>query len=129
MPPENSADPIAVVGLACRLPGAGDPAAFWDCLRHGRSAVGPTPAGRWPGADAAARPALGFGAFLDDVEGFDAGFFGISPREAAAMDPQQRLMLELAWEALEDAGSCRPTRWPAAAPASSSGPCRTTTPR
>ena len=45
-----------------------------------------------------------WGAFLDDIDGFDAAFFGISPREAARMDPQQRLLLEVAWEALEDAG-------------------------
>ncbi|WP_410643621.1 type I polyketide synthase [Amycolatopsis sp. lyj-346] len=88
---------MAVVGMACRLPGAADPAAFWRLLREGRSAVGETPPGRgWQWA----RP----GGFLDDVMGFDAPFFGISARAAAVLDPQQRLMLELSWEALEDAG-------------------------
>ncbi|WNI26192.1 SDR family NAD(P)-dependent oxidoreductase [Streptomyces sp. ITFR-16] len=90
--------PIAVIGLACRLPGAPDPAAFWQLLSRGEDAVGEAPAGR-RSAGAPAR-----GAFLDEVDRFDAGFFGIPPREAAAMDPQQRLLLELGWEALEEAG-------------------------
>ncbi|MEO5875203.1 MAG: polyketide synthase, partial [Streptosporangiaceae bacterium] len=92
--------PVAVVGLACRLPGASDPEAFWRLLREGGNAVTGTPAGR-----AGSGPAPGrSGGFLDQVDGFDAGFFGISPREATAMDPQQRLMLELSQEAWEDAG-------------------------
>ncbi|WP_406099110.1 SDR family NAD(P)-dependent oxidoreductase [Streptomyces sp. NBC_01013] len=90
--------PIAVIGLACRLPGAPDPAAFWELLSRGEDAVGEAPAGR----RSAGAPA--HGAFLDEVDRFDAGFFGIPPREAAAMDPQQRLLLELGWEALEEAG-------------------------
>ncbi|MGW6206651.1 beta-ketoacyl synthase N-terminal-like domain-containing protein, partial [Streptomyces sp. NPDC055089] len=90
--------PIAVIGLACRLPGAPDPAAFWQLLSRGEDAVGEAPAGR-RSAGAPAR-----GGFLDEVDRFDAGFFGIPPREAAAMDPQQRLLLELGWEALEEAG-------------------------
>ncbi|MEU6882656.1 SDR family NAD(P)-dependent oxidoreductase [Streptomyces sp. NPDC046712] len=93
-----SSAPIAVVGLACRLPGAADPDAFWRLLGRGEDAVGKPPADRWS-ASAPRR-----GAFLDEVDRFDAAFFGISPREAAAMDPQQRLMLELGWEALEEAG-------------------------
>ncbi|WP_392892491.1 SDR family NAD(P)-dependent oxidoreductase [Streptomyces sp. LN699] len=96
---------IAVVGLSCRLPGADGPAAFWELLRSGRGAVDEVPPGRW-GVPEDAAPGDGRqrGAFLDGVDRFDARFFGISPREAAAMDPQQRLVLELAWEALEDAG-------------------------
>ncbi|MEV7020347.1 SDR family NAD(P)-dependent oxidoreductase, partial [Streptomyces sp. NPDC093991] len=93
---------IAVVGVSCRLPGAATPEEFWRMLADGRSAVGQVPAGRWqeePPEEAARR-----GAFLDEVDRFDAAFFGISPREARAMDPQQRLTLELCWEALEDAG-------------------------
>jgi acyl transferase domain-containing protein len=101
-------DAIAVVGLACRLPGAADPEAFWRLLHEGRSAVATAPADRGftealiarTGPDAAAR----HGAFLSGVDRFDAEFFGMSPREAAAADPQQRLVLELAWEAMEDAG-------------------------
>ncbi|MCQ9134479.1 type I polyketide synthase [Streptomyces hilarionis] len=90
---------IAVVGLACRLPGAGDGRAFWRLLREGTDAVREAPEDRWRGAELPHR----LGGFLDRIDAFDAGFFGVSPREAAAMDPQQRLMLELAWEALEDA--------------------------
>ncbi|WP_190046433.1 type I polyketide synthase, partial [Streptomyces galbus] len=94
-------DAIAVVGLACRFPGAEDPDAFWRLLTDGDEAVGPVPAGR-PGlpAGTGVRPA----GFLDGVDGFEAEFFGVSPREASAMDPQQRLVLELGWEALENAG-------------------------
>ncbi|MFC0602187.1 type I polyketide synthase, partial [Streptomyces palmae] len=93
--------PIAIVGLACRLPQAPAPSAFWRLLCDGRSAIVPLPAGRWP-ADPQAPPR--FAGLLDHVDLFDADFFGVPPREAVAMDPQQRLMLELAWEALEDAG-------------------------
>ncbi|WP_437079624.1 SDR family NAD(P)-dependent oxidoreductase [Streptomyces sp. enrichment culture] len=89
--------PVAVIGLACRLPGGPDPAAFWRLLGEGRDAVGEAPPGRAP---ATGRPA----GHLEDVAGFDPAFFGISPREARSVDPQQRLVLELAWEALEDAG-------------------------
>ncbi|WP_410873280.1 SDR family NAD(P)-dependent oxidoreductase [Nocardia sp. A7] len=93
---------IAVVGSSCRLPNAADPAAFWQLLVQGRASITGPPGDRWPGAHLPG--AIGYGGFLDEVAEFDPGFFGISPREATAMDPQQRLMLELAWEALEDAG-------------------------
>ncbi|WP_103354206.1 type I polyketide synthase [Amycolatopsis sp. CA-128772] len=92
-------DPVAVVGVGCRFPGADGPDEFWALLRDGRDAVRTAPPGRW---DAAAAPVLG--GFLDDVAGFDAGHFGITPREAATMDPQQRMLLEVTWAALEDAG-------------------------
>ncbi|WP_327091577.1 acyltransferase domain-containing protein [Nonomuraea sp. NBC_01738] len=92
---------IAMVGLACRLPGAPDPEALWELLSGGLSAV--KEIRRWGDEDPPPDPALRWGGFLDDVDRFDAAFFGISPREAAAMDPQQRLMLELGWEALESA--------------------------
>ncbi|MBL7511799.1 beta-ketoacyl [acyl carrier protein] synthase domain-containing protein, partial [Frankia nepalensis] len=99
-------EPIAVVGLSCRLPQAASPAEFWRLLRDGVDAVTDAPADRWD-LELLAELGLseyGRGGFLDAVDRFDAGFFGISPREAAAMDPQQRLVLELAWEVLEDAG-------------------------
>ncbi|HTI21663.1 MAG TPA: beta-ketoacyl synthase N-terminal-like domain-containing protein, partial [Kutzneria sp.] len=91
-------EPIAVVGIACRLPGAADPEQFWRLLEAGRDAITEPPDGRWPGATEFRR-----GGFIAGVDRFDAAFFGISPHEAAAMDPQQRLALELSWEALENA--------------------------
>lgn len=105
-------DPVAIVGIGCRFPGAVvDPASFWAFLSEGRDAIGEIPQSR---IDLAhyfdARPATPgrimtrWGGFLKGIEDFDAGFFGISPREAERLDPQQRLLLETAWEALEDAG-------------------------
>uniref|UniRef100_UPI003D726F76 type I polyketide synthase n=1 Tax=Streptomyces cucumeris TaxID=2962890 RepID=UPI003D726F76 len=105
--------PIAVVGLSCRLPGAPDPAAFRDLLRTGTDAISEVPRERWNADNLydedATRPGTvntRRGGFLDQdhIDHFDAAFFGISPREAATMDPQQRLVLELTWEAFEDAG-------------------------
>ncbi|WP_407051570.1 beta-ketoacyl synthase N-terminal-like domain-containing protein [Methyloraptor flagellatus] len=99
---------IAIVGLACRLPGGvGSPEAFWQLLAEGRNAVGARPADRWAwpaGFDPATHPGIDRGGFLDDVARFDAAFFRISPKEARVMDPQQRLLLEAAWTAFEDAG-------------------------
>ncbi|MEV6929978.1 SDR family NAD(P)-dependent oxidoreductase [Dactylosporangium sp. NPDC051485] len=91
--------PIAVVGFACRLPGANRPAEFWRLLREGRDAITERPAHAAPDL-----PGARWGGYLDATDAFDPAFFGISPREAAVMDPQQRLALELAWEALEHAG-------------------------
>ncbi len=96
-------EPIAVVGMACRLPGGvEDPDALWALLRTGRDAIREVPPGRFDttGFPESARR----GGFLDTVDGFDPLFFHLSPREAALMDPQQRLFLEVAWEALERAG-------------------------
>lgn len=104
-------EPIAVVGLGCRFPGAPDPAAYWRLLDEGREAIREVPADRWDvdqwydaNPDAPGRIATRSGGFLDRVDGFDAAFFGVSPREAQTMDPQQRLLLEVCWEALEHAG-------------------------
>ncbi|MET8054898.1 beta-ketoacyl synthase N-terminal-like domain-containing protein, partial [Streptosporangium sp. NPDC005286] len=94
-------DRIAIVGVSCRLPSAPGPAEFWRLLSDGVSAVSTVPPGRWS-TDTELGPGA-HGAFLDGIDRFDAGFFGISPREARTMDPQQRLMLELGWEALENA--------------------------
>ncbi|MGX1852356.1 beta-ketoacyl synthase N-terminal-like domain-containing protein, partial [Streptomyces sp. NPDC055299] len=109
--PSQGGEPIAVIGLSCRLPGAADPDALWQLLRDGRSAVTEAPADRWT-TELLAQSELSEpprGGFLDDVAGFDAGFFGVSPREARSMAPQQRLALELGWEALESA-RIRPER-------------------
>jgi phthiocerol/phenolphthiocerol synthesis type-I polyketide synthase B len=107
-------EPIAVIGLGCRLPGEiAGPEAFWQFLRDGRSAVGEVPQDRWapyndgsPSVAAALSRTTRWGSFLTDIDAFDAEFFDISIREAAKMDPQQRLLLEVAWEALEHAGIC-----------------------
>lgn len=105
-------EPIAVVGMGCRFPGGGDgPSRFWRMLREGVDATRDIPADRWdvdayydPDPDRPGKMYVKRGAFLDDIDRFDAAFFGISPRECASMDPQQRLLLEVAWEAIEDAG-------------------------
>ncbi|MCB0207972.1 MAG: SDR family NAD(P)-dependent oxidoreductase [Anaerolineae bacterium] len=105
------AEPIAIVGIDCRFPGADSPAAFWQLLETGRDMVAKIPAARWdveayydskrgqPG-----KMYVRTGAFIDEVDRFDPQFFGISPREAVSLDPQQRLLLEVCWEALERAG-------------------------
>ena len=104
--------PIAIVGIGCRLPGSiSSPADFWTLLCEGRSAIREVRKERWDSAEwvdedpaAPGKMSTRWGGFLDEVDTVDAAFFGISPREARQMDPQQRLALELAWEALEDAG-------------------------
>ncbi|MGV9675737.1 SDR family NAD(P)-dependent oxidoreductase [Nocardia sp. NPDC003482] len=101
-----SAEPIAIVGMACRFPGGADDLdGYWDLLISGRDGTGPVPADRpWLRTDG---PEFRAG-FLDvPVADFDAEAFGISPREARGMDPQQRLLLEVVWEALDDAGIAR----------------------
>jgi phthiocerol/phenolphthiocerol synthesis type-I polyketide synthase D len=111
---KSDLEPIAVVGMACRLPGGvNTPADYWRLLHDGVSGVVRVPEDRWD-ADAYysedhTRPGTicnREGGFLTSwqPDQFDAEFFGISPREAAGMDPQQRLLLEVAWEALENAG-------------------------
>lgn len=102
--------PIAIVGMACRLPGAGTPAELWDSLANGRDAVTETPRDRWdnarlvdPDPATPGHMTARHGAFCAGVDRFDADFFNIAPREAHAMDPQQRVLLEVSWEALERA--------------------------
>ncbi|MGR4884286.1 acyltransferase domain-containing protein [Streptomyces sp. LARHCF249] len=105
-------EPIAVTGMACRLPQAESLGEFWELLRSGTDAVSEVPAERWDAAAyldanpaAAGKMVTSQAGFLrGPVDAFDPLFFGISPREAQEMDPQQRLFLEVAWEALEDAG-------------------------
>ena len=110
-------EPIAIIGLGCRVPGeAKDAASFWRLLRDGIDATGDVPADRWnvdafyhPDADHPGTIATRRGGFLGDVSQFDPTFFGIARREAQGMDPQQRLLLEVAWEALEHAGQAPDT--------------------
>ncbi|MHA7630687.1 type I polyketide synthase [Corallococcus sp. M7] len=105
-------EPIAIIGLGCRIPGGGEtPETLWKMLCGKVDAVSEVPADRWDlsryyDADVATpgRMHMRYGAFLDAPDRFDPYFFGISPREAEQMDPQQRLFLEVAWHALEDAG-------------------------
>jgi len=99
-------EPLAIVGLGCRLPGAPDPKAFWELLRTGGDAIRDIPPERWDAArhSPADLSVVHKAGLLDRVDGFDAEFFGIAGREAQLMDPQQRLFLEVAWEALESAG-------------------------
>jgi acyl transferase domain-containing protein/SAM-dependent methyltransferase len=104
-------EPIAVVGMACRLPGANSPGEYWRLLRDGVDAVREVPPDRWNASryfdadrDAPGKMVTRWGGFIDEIDRFDAALFGISPREAATLDPQQRLLLETAWAALEDAG-------------------------
>ncbi|MEO6829238.1 MAG: beta-ketoacyl synthase N-terminal-like domain-containing protein, partial [Acidobacteriaceae bacterium] len=102
---------VAIVGMGCRFPGASSPQAFWEMLCHKRNGVTEVPTDRWnsarffhPDSKAPGKIAGRWGGFLDHLDQFDASFFGISPREAPHVDPRQRKMLEIAWEALEDAG-------------------------
>ncbi|NLF71784.1 MAG: amino acid adenylation domain-containing protein [Candidatus Anammoximicrobium sp.] len=105
-------EPIAIVGMACRFPGeVTDPRSYWRLLCDGVDAIRQTPPDRWdadawydPDPAAPGKMNTRWGGYLDRIDEFDNHFFGISDREAARLDPQHRLMLELGWEALEDAG-------------------------
>lgn len=105
------ADPIAIVGMGCRFPGADNPDAYWNLLRDGVDAVSEVPADRWdndalydPDPSVPGKSMTKSGGFLPQIDRFDADFFGIMRREAERMDPQQRLFLEVATEALDHAG-------------------------
>ncbi|KEO82566.1 type I polyketide synthase [Tumebacillus flagellatus] len=104
-------EPIAIIGMACRFPGADGVDSFWELIKNGVDAIQEVPNDRWRldtfYDESRTRPgtmSTRYGGFLSRISEFDAQFFGISPREAANMDPQQRLLLETAWEALESAG-------------------------
>ncbi|MEU6608722.1 beta-ketoacyl synthase N-terminal-like domain-containing protein [Streptomyces shenzhenensis] len=103
-------EPVAIVGIDCRFPGAPDTGAYWDLLMRGADGVGEVPRQRWDAKEFHSQAGEGGrtntteGGFIADPDAFDNEFFTISPREAAAMDPQQRLLLQSAWRAVEDAG-------------------------
>jgi acyl transferase domain-containing protein/SAM-dependent methyltransferase len=104
-------EPIAIVGVGCRLPGGSNPAAFWQLLCSGGDAIQEIPSDRWdinkfydPQPGTPGKMSTRWGGFIPNIDRFDASFFGISPRETERIDPQQRLLLEVAWEAIEDAG-------------------------
>ncbi|ETW96824.1 MAG: hypothetical protein ETSY1_25090 [Candidatus Entotheonella factor] len=104
-------EPIAIVGMACRLPQADTPEQFWQLMAQGRDAITEVPPERWdagalydPDPQAMGKATTRWGGFLRQVDEFDPQFFRIAPKEAVNMDPQQRLLLELAWEALEAGG-------------------------
>lgn len=130
----NRPEPIAITGIGCRLPGGvEDATGLWHFLLRGGDGVAEVPRDRFD-IDAWYDPEPGRPGklycrhlgVLDASMAFDPEPFGITPREAAAMDPQHRLLLEVAWQALEDAGKIR-ARWAAAGQACSSARFRTTT--
>jgi len=104
-------EPIAIIGMSCRFPGAENPEDFWKLLRSRTDAITPVPDDRWQtdefySADPQQPGKLYTreGGFVPHPYDFDAPFFRIAPREAISLDPQQRLLLEVGWEALESAG-------------------------
>ena len=109
---QGNRQPIAIIGIACRLPGGvRNLEDYWRLLREGRSAITDIPNDRWdvaslydPNPQAVGKMYCCRGGFLEGVDQFDPQFFGISPREVLHMDPQQRILLEVTWEALERAG-------------------------
>ncbi len=104
-------EPIAVIGVGARFPGAENSEAYWDMLKNGRDGIREVPSDRWdadqyydPTPATPGKMVTKQGGFIDGIDRFDPHFFGISPREAVHIDPQQRLLLEVSWEALESAG-------------------------
>ncbi|WP_417736575.1 thioester reductase domain-containing protein [Rosistilla oblonga] len=108
----HQGEPLAIVGIGCRLPGGVvDVESFWSLIAERRSGIVEVPETRWdrehyyhPKNDVANRMVTRRGGFIDGIENFDPLFWGVSPREASRMDPQQRWLLETAWEAIEDSG-------------------------
>jgi acyl transferase domain-containing protein/aryl carrier-like protein len=105
-------EPLAIIGIGCHFPGGAiSPQAFWEFLCSGKDATREIPASRWdvrkfydPDVKKSGKMNVCRGGYLENIDRFDAQFFGISPREAMWLDPQQRFLLQVAWEALEDAG-------------------------
>jgi acyl transferase domain-containing protein/acyl carrier protein len=109
---QAKSEPIAIIGMGCRFPGQSNtPEEFWQLLRNGVDAIIDAPSERWdvdkyydPDPEAPGKMYVRHGGFLSQIDRFDAQFFGISPRQALSMDPHQRLVLEVGWEAIENAG-------------------------
>jgi len=112
MPDPTAFDPIAIIGLGCRLPGgANPPASFWRMLMEGVDDLKEVPQSRWdhrfyyaPEPGKPGKTYSKWAGLIDEIDMFDPSFFGITQREAPFIDPQQRLLLEATWEALMDAG-------------------------
>ncbi|WP_226000285.1 non-ribosomal peptide synthetase/type I polyketide synthase [Paenibacillus sp. BJ-4] len=109
--PTDDVESIAIVGMACRFPGASDPEDFWRVLQRGEDCITEIPPDRWSleeyydaDPDVPGKTYSRHGGFLSDIDVFDAGLFNISRPEAMEMDPQHRILLELSWEALERSG-------------------------
>jgi len=107
----KNSEKTAIVGMACRFPGANDYNQFWQNLEKGVNSISEIPARRWevqryysPNREVPNKTISKWGGLIEGIDMFDAQLFGISPREATRMDPQQRIMLELSWSCLEDAG-------------------------
>jgi acyl transferase domain-containing protein len=103
-------EPIAIIGMGCRFPKSKDPKSFWQILQEGVDTIVEIPPDRWdvdkyydPKPDTKGKTITRWGGFIDDAYQFDPSFFGLSLPEARRVDPQQRLVLEVAWEALENA--------------------------
>ncbi|CAK0769738.1 Malonyl CoA-acyl carrier protein transacylase (modular protein) [Gammaproteobacteria bacterium] len=105
-------EPVAIIGMGCRFPGGADtPEKFWELLRKGTDTTADIPSSRWDidryydaNRDKPGKTYVRTGSFLEEVDKFDARFFGIPPLEAESTDPQQRILLEVGWEAIENAG-------------------------
>lgn len=104
-------EPIAIIGIGCRFPGADNPDEFWQLLAEGKNAITEVPEAHWniqqycnDAFNTPGKICTTYGGFVPYLKEFDAAFFRIAPREAASLDPQQRLLLEVSWEALENAG-------------------------
>jgi len=104
-------EPIAIIGVGCRFPGGADnPDAFWQLLKNGVDAITEIPQDRWnvdnyydPEKETPGKMYTRYGGFVDKLKEFEPSFFAISPKEAKVLDPQHRLLLEISWEALENA--------------------------
>ena len=109
---KSRTEPIAIVGMGCRFPGGvKDPQSFWNLLQGGVDAITEIPPDHWdidkyynPDPEQPGKMYTRYGGFIDRLKEFDADFFNIAPREAQSLDPQQRVLLEVSWEALENAG-------------------------